>query len=92
MIKYLSAYIIIVNISAFFLYGIDKKKASKKQWRITENTLLLCAAAGGSIGAWLGMKLFHHKTRHPKFYIGVPVIFLVQIIFFIYIYLNYYRM
>lgn len=61
------------------IYGLDKKRAEKKQWRISEATLLLFAAIGGSMGAWLGMRLFHHKTRHPKFYIGVPVIFLVQV-------------
>ena len=57
----------------------DKYKAMKKVWRIPEATLLGLAAIGGSLGAWLGMVLFRHKTRHPKFYLGIPVLMLLHI-------------
>lgn len=57
------------------MYGLDKWKAKSGAWRIPERTLLLTALAGGSVGALAGMLLFHHKTRKPKFMIGVPVMF-----------------
>lgn len=76
---YLLLYLLCINIFAFSLYGADKYKARHNRWRIPEKTLLLTAALGGSIGAYIGMKLFHHKTRKTKFAIGVPVIFLVQV-------------
>lgn len=63
---------------AFALYGADKYKAQKHHWRIPERTLIGIALAGGSIGALLGMKVFHHKTRHTKFTIGVPLIIIVE--------------
>lgn len=71
-------YVIIINLIAFIVYGIDKRKAMLHQWRIPEATLLMLALIGGSIGAWFGMQFFHHKTRHPKFYIGVPLILIVE--------------
>lgn len=69
----------LVNVVTFIIYGIDKYKAIKEKWRIPEATLLLMAVFGGSIGAWLGMRVFHHKTMHKKFYIGVPTIIILQI-------------
>ena len=54
-------YLLAVNIVTFILYGIDKYKAKKGKWRISEATLLTMAAIGGSIGAWAGMRLWHHK-------------------------------
>lgn len=72
-------YLIAINVLAFILYGIDKCKAQRGLWRISEAMLLGVAVLGGSIGAFLGMKLFHHKTRHPQFYIGLPVIFALQV-------------
>ena len=72
-------YLSIVNIIAFAVYGIDKSKARKHQWRISENMLILLAALGGSIGALLAMNIFHHKTKHVKFFIGVPAILIIQI-------------
>ena len=72
-------YLSIVNIIAFAVYGIDKSKARKHQWRISENMLILLAALGGSIGALLAMNIFHHKTKHVKFFIGVPAILIMQI-------------
>lgn len=83
--RFLLCYIIGINLVAFFIYGIDKLKAKKSRWRIKESTLLLMAVAGGSIGALLGMKIWHHKTMHKKFKYGLPVILLVQIIIIIWI-------
>ena len=73
-------YIVGVNILTFFVYGIDKWRAKKGKWRISEATLLLLAVIGGSIGAWLGMKVWHHKTMHKKFKYGIPAILIIQII------------
>ena len=72
-------YLAIINVVTFFVYGIDKLKAKRSKWRIPEATLLGLAVIGGSIGAWLGMKVWHHKTLHKKFKYGVPLILLVQI-------------
>ena len=74
MHQYSMYYLFAINIVSFFLYGIDKYKAKKNQWRISEATLLTMAAIGGSIGAWAGMRLWHHKTMHKKFKYGIPVI------------------
>lgn len=72
-------YLLTINLVAFILFGIDKWKAEKQKWRIPESTLLSFAALGGSIGAWIGMKVWHHKTLHKKFKYGVPAIFILQI-------------
>lgn len=82
-------YIAAINIIAFIVYGIDKLKAKKGYWRIPESTLLLLAAFGGSIGAWCGMMVWRHKTKHLKFRIGVPVIFLLQFALLVYVYAKY---
>ena len=72
-------YLLAVNSITFLLYGIDKYKAKKNKWRISEATLLTMAAIGGSIGAWAGMRLWHHKTMHKKFKYGIPLILIMQI-------------
>ena len=72
-------YLLVINAVAFFVYGIDKLKARKGWWRIPESTLLLLAIIGGSVGAWLGMKVWHHKTMHKKFRYGLPLILLLQL-------------
>jgi uncharacterized membrane protein YsdA (DUF1294 family) len=72
-------YLAIINVVTFFVYGIDKWKAKRAKWRIPESTLLGMAALGGSVGAWLGMKTWHHKTLHKKFKYGIPLILFVQI-------------
>lgn len=76
----LTIYLVLVNAIAFLLMLIDKQKAKKKKWRIPEATLIGSAAIGGSIGALAGMYTFRHKTKHPKFTIGVPVILVLQLI------------
>jgi len=75
-------YLVVINIVTFFVYGIDKWKAKKSKWRVPEATLLGLAVIGGSIGAWLGMKTWHHKTLHRKFRYGVPLILIAQIALF----------
>ena len=72
-------YLLAINIASFFLYGIDKYKAKKGRWRISEATLLLMGVIGGSIGAWGGMRIWHHKTMHKKFKYGIPLIIIMQI-------------
>lgn len=79
-------YIAAINLAAFIIFGIDKLKAKRNKWRISEPTLLLFAVVGGSVGAWVGMKVFHHKTLHKKFKYGVPAILLIQIALVIYLY------
>ena len=72
-------YLISINVLTFFVYGIDKLKAKRAKRRIREASLLLLAVLGGSIGAWLGMKVWHHKTQHKKFKYGLPIILLVHL-------------
>ena len=72
-------YLLVINIATFFTYGIDKLKAKKKLWRIRESSLLMLAVLGGSIGAWLGMKVWHHKTQHKMFTYGIPAIIIIQL-------------
>ena len=72
-------YVVTINVVTFFLYGIDKWRAKHSKWRIEESTLLWWAAFGGSAGALLGMKVWHHKTLHRKFKYGVPAILIAQV-------------
>lgn len=70
-------YLAVMNTLGFALMGLDKKRAGEHQWRISERTLFLVAALGGSVGSWLGMYIFHIKTKHWYFVIGIPVIFCI---------------
>ena len=79
-------YLAVINVVTFFMYGIDKWKAKKSRWRISEAKLLMMAIIGGSIGAWLGMKVWHHKTLHKKFKYGVPLILITQLALILWIY------
>ena len=81
-------YLLAVNIATFFLYGNDKYKAQKGRWRISEATLLMMAVIGGSIGAWVGMRLWHHKTMHKKFKYGIPIIIIIQVALAVYLLTN----
>lgn len=78
-------YLVTINAITFLTYGIDKLKAMKNKWRIPEATLLLLAVTGGSIGAFLGMKAWHHKTMHKKFKYGIPLIIVIQLGLFLYL-------
>ena len=73
-------YLAVVNLAAFALMGVDKRRAERGAWRIPERTLFLPAILGGSPGAILGMQVFRHKTRHRQFMIGMPLILLVQMV------------
>ena len=81
-------YLLAVNITSFLLYGIDKYKAKKGRWRIPEATLLPMAVIGGSIGAWVGMRIWHHKTMHQKFKYGIPIIIILQVALAVYLLTN----
>ena len=72
-------YLVIINLAAFALCGIDKYKARRDLWRIPEKTLFLSAILGGSVGFLLGMRVFRHKTKHKSFTIGMPLILTLQL-------------
>ena len=88
MMNIILYFIVAVSIATFLLYGIDKYKARKGRWRISEATLLMMAVIGGSIGAWAGMRLWHHKTMHKKFKYGIPLIIIMQIALATYLHTN----
>lgn len=75
----IAIYLVAVNLVTFIMYGVDKHKAQSGKWRIPEATLILFSFIGGAAGALLGMLLFHHKTKHPKFYILVPLFLILQL-------------
>ena len=75
-------YLVMINVLSFFIMGLDKVKAKKQRYRISENTLLFIALIGGSLGSYLGMYCFHHKTIHIKFYMGIPLILFIQILIY----------
>lgn len=85
----LTIYLIAINIATFFVYGIDKWKARRSRCRIPESTLLTLAVLGGSIGAFIGMRTWHHKTMHNKFKYGVPLIINLQVVLAVYIYIRF---
>ncbi len=78
-------YLLIINLAGFILMGIDKARAKRHAWRIPEKTLFLTSILGGSIGTWAGMYLFHHKTKHWYFVVGMPLILVIQGIAFYYL-------
>lgn len=86
--KYFLLYLLLINAAAFVLMLVDKVKAKKNRWRISERTLMLSAALGGSVGALLGMYTFRHKTKHIKFTLGVPAILIAQLALAIWLFLK----
>lgn len=78
--KFVIAYIVIINLIGFMIMGIDKKKARIGAWRIPEKVLFGTALLGGGLGAWIGMYVFRHKTKHWYFKYGLPVIFIVELL------------
>ena len=76
---FLIIYLAVMSLIAFGAFGLDKFKAKAGRWRIPERTLFILAILGGGIGAFLGMKVFHHKTLHKQFVIGIPAIMIVQL-------------
>ena len=85
MPQYSMYYLLAINALSFILFGLDKYKAKKGKWRISEATLLMMAVIGGSIGAWTGMRLWHHKTMHKKFKYGIPIIIIMQVSLVVYL-------
>ena len=79
LLQMITIYLVLVNAIGLFLMLSDKSRATRNAWRIPEATLMGVALAGGSVGAIAGMHLFRHKTRHPKFALGLPLILIVQI-------------
>lgn len=75
-----ASYIIIINVIAFILMGIDKRKAIKHKWRVSEKTLWITAIIGGSVGSIIGMRMFSHKTKHRQFTVGMPFILIIQVV------------
>lgn len=76
--KYILIYLVLINFLGFLMMGIDKYKAKKQKWRISEKTLFLFPVLGGSLGATIGMFTFHHKTRHWYFRLGFPFLLILQ--------------
>lgn len=76
--EWMLGYLVIMNLTGFFVMGIDKRRAVRHAWRISERTLFLCSILGGSVGTWAGMYVFRHKTRHWYFVIGMPLILMLQ--------------
>lgn len=72
------ALLLALNLRAFVLMGVDKRRARRDQWRISEKKLLLSALCFGGLGAFAGMKLFHHKTLHKRFSFGIPAMLIAQ--------------
>ena len=82
-------YLLLINALGFILMRADKKRSIKNRWRIRENTLIGIAVFGGCVGVLTGMRIFRHKTKHPKFYIGLPVILTLQALICV-LYLSYF--
>ena len=76
----LITYLVIMNIIGVLIMGIDKSKARRQAWRIPEKTLFLISLLGGSVGTWMGMYIFRHKTKHWYFVVGMPVILVLQLV------------
>ena len=82
----LLVWLAVINLLTFIVYGADKRRARKGKWRVPEKTLFLLPLLGGSIGALLGMRVFHHKTKHWYFVWGIPAILMAQIALAVWIY------
>ena len=84
VLSYIAVYLFVINLAGFLIMAFDKRKARRNKWRIPEATLFLFAVFGGSLGCLLGMRVFHHKTQKPRFYIGIPVILGIQLLVLLY--------
>jgi len=87
--KYFIIYVIAINLIAFFSMWLDKRKAQYGKWRVKEYTLFIIALIGGSIGSIIGMYTFRHKTKKPRFFIGFPIILILQILLIFSIYTDF---
>ncbi len=79
MLKLALTYLILINVVTFCVYALDKQRARKGKWRVSEATLVMLAIIGGSLGALLAMFICRHKTRHTRFIVGIPAILLAQL-------------
>jgi uncharacterized membrane protein YsdA (DUF1294 family) len=87
--QYFLVYLAVINVIGFAIMGIDKQKAKRGRFRISEKTLFFVAFLGGSVGAKIGMELFRHKTHHKKFIYGIPAVIVIQLVAFIYFLYRY---
>lgn len=87
--NYFLLYLVAINIIGIAIMGIDKHKAKRQSWRVSEKTLFIVALLGGSIGVKIGMELFRHKTHHKQFVYGIPAIIILQIAAAIYFYVKF---
>ena len=78
-------YLVGINLTLLILMGVDKRRAQRDSWRIRESTLLLLGMMGGCVGGMAGMLLFHHKTKHPRFVFGYPLIFFAHLMLAVYL-------
>jgi uncharacterized membrane protein YsdA (DUF1294 family) len=81
----LQIYIIVINIAAFIIMGIDKNKAQRNKRRISEKSIFTTAFIGGALGVYLGMRFFHHKTKHLEFTVGIPAAVIINMVIFGYL-------
>ena len=88
MWTYFGYFILVMTVLTFIVCGIDKWKAKNEQWRVPESTLFLLAIFGGSIGGWLGMEIWHHKTQHWYFRLGIPIIVVLQVALILWIWFS----
>ena len=88
-IKIFIIYLLVMNLAAFMVYGLDKWKARCGKWRISEAVLLLFAAVGGALGSFMAMKMFRHKTKHFKFTIFVPIFLIAWLFGLAYLFVKY---
>ena len=90
MLEIFVAVLLVGSLISFVLYGIDKAKAKKKAWRIPEKVLLGFSFLGGALGGSIAMALFRHKTKHPQFAIGIPVMLAVHILVAVFVYIKFF--
>ncbi|MBR4758451.1 MAG: DUF1294 domain-containing protein [Bacteroidaceae bacterium] len=88
MWTYFGYFILVMTVLTFIVFGIDKWKAKNEQWRVPESTLFLLAIFGGSIGGWLGMEIWRHKTQHWYFRLGIPIIVVLQVALILWIWFS----
>ncbi|MDO4965687.1 MAG: DUF1294 domain-containing protein [Lachnospiraceae bacterium] len=92
VLRLIALYLVAINLAGFLAFFIDKSRSIRAKWRIPESTLLSFAFFGGGVGCFLGMRIFHHKTLKPKFYIGIPAIIVFHILLVLFlIYLSPYK-
>lgn len=77
-------YLLVINIVAYTLFGVDKKRAINNQWRVQERTLWIVSVIGGVFGSWIGMRKFRHKTKHLSFLVLIPLLAFLYLFFFAY--------